>query len=204
MNKRVIYLLAAVFVLGVVLIITGLLGREKTFHGQVIDAETKMPIEGAAVVIHWVEARGTVAGESTRFKDVKEILTDKDGKWSITGPEGSQGDDLTAYLTFFTGIHYTRKPDFIIFKPGYCSYPGGLSIEVCKGIKFSGTWETTAGKTIELPKIESREDRLKAMANGPIVAEGALQKQKGFVRLINEERKSLGLGEAYVIKENEK
>ena len=65
MNKRVIYLLAAVLVLGVVLIITGLFGREKTFHGQVIDAETKMPIEGAAVVIHWVEARGTVAGEST-------------------------------------------------------------------------------------------------------------------------------------------
>ena len=204
MSKRLIYLLAAVFVLGVILLVTGLFGRNKTFHGQVIDAETKKPIEGAAVVVHWVEARGTVAGESTRFKDVKEVLTDKDGKWSITGPEGSEGSDLIAYLTFFTGIHYTRKPDFIIFKPGYCSYPGGLSIEVCKGIKFGGTVETGAGKIIELPKIESREDRLKAMAHGPIVAEGALQKQKGFVRLINEERKSLGLGEAYVIKENEK
>ncbi len=129
MSKRLIYLLAAVFVLGVILLITGAFGKDKTFYGRVIDAETKKPIEGAAVVVHWVEARGTVAGESTRFKDVKEVLTDKDGKWSITGPEGSQGDDLTAYLTFFTGIHYTRKPDFIIFKPGYCSYPGGLSIE---------------------------------------------------------------------------
>ena len=197
MNKRVIYFLAAVFVLGVVLIITGLLGREKTFHGQVIDAETKMPIEGAAVVIHWVEARGTVAGESTRFKDVKEVLTDKDGKWSITGPEGSQGDDLTAYLTFFTGIHYTRKPDFIIFKPGYCSYPGGLTIEVCKGIKFSGAWETTAGKTIELPKLPkslTREDTLRALP-APVMGEGALEKQKEYIRLINEESKNLGFSE---------
>lgn len=197
MNKRVIYLLAAVFVLGVVLIIIGLLGREKTFHGQVIDAETKMPIEGAAVVIHWVEARGTVAGESTRFKDVKEVLTDKDGKWSITGPEGSEGSDLIAYLTFFTGIHYTRKPDFIIFKPGYCSYPGGLSMEVCKGIKFSGAWETMAGKIIELPKLPnvmSREDVLMAIP-GPVIGEGSLEKQKEFIRLINEGKKNLGLPE---------
>ena len=197
MNKRVIYLLAAVFVLGVVLIITGLLGREKTFHGQVIDAETKMPIEGAAVVIHWVEARGTVAGESTRFKDVKEVLTDKDGKWSITGPEGSEGSDLIAYLTFFTGIHYTRKPDFIIFKPGYCSYPGGLSMEVCKGIKFSGTWETMAGKIIELPKLPkmmNREDILRMMP-GPVAGEGSIQKQREFLRLLNEESRNLGIPE---------
>lgn len=197
MNKRVIYLLAAVFVLGLVLITIGLLGSEKTFHGQVIDAETKTPIEGAAVVIHWVEARGTVAGESTRFKDVKEVLTDKDGKWSITGPEGSEGSDLIAYLTFFTGIHYTRKPDFIIFKPGYCSYPGGLSMEVCKGIKFSGAWETMAGKIIELgklPKMMNREDKLKIMP-GPVAGEGSIPKQREFLRLLNEESRNLGIPE---------
>ena len=204
MSKKLIFLLAAFLGLGVILMIAGLYGKDRTFHGQVIDAETRKPIEGAAVVIHWVEARGTVAGESTRFKDVKEILTDKEGKWAITGPEGSEGNDLIAYLTFFTGIHYTRKPDFIIFKPGYCSYPGGLSIEACKGIKFSGSGETMAGKIIELPRLELREDRIKTMAHGPIVAEGALEKQKEFVRLINEERKSLGLQEAYTSEGSQK
>jgi hypothetical protein len=197
MGKKVIYLLAAVLVLGVILLITGAFGKEKTFHGRVIDADTKEPIEGAAVVIHWVEARATVAGESTRFKDVKEVLTDKDGKWSITGPEGSQGDDLTAYFTFFTGIHYTRKPDFIIFKPGYCSYPAGLSIEACKEIKFTGTGETIAGKTLELPKMQkiiNREDRLKAMP-APVAGEGSIQKQKEFLRLLNEESRYLGIPE---------
>lgn len=197
MNKKVIYLLAALLALGVILIIVGIFGKTKTFHGRVIDADTKMPIEGAAVVVHWVEARGTVAGESTRFKDVKEVLTDKDGKWSITGPEGSQGDDLTAYFTFFTGIHYTRKPDFIIFKPGYCSYPGGLAIEACKGIKFSGAGETMAGKTAELPKLPemiNREDKLRMMP-GPVAGEGSIEKQKKYLGLLNEESRNLGIAE---------
>jgi len=197
MSKKIIFLLAAFLGLGVILMIAGLYGKDRTFHGQVIDAETRKPIEGAAVVIHWVEARGTVAGESTRFKDVKEILTDKEGKWAITGPEGSEGNDLIAYLTFFTGIHYTRKPDFIIFKPGYCSYPGGLSIEACKGIKFSGSGETMAGKTAELPRLPNlmnREDRLRMMP-GPVAGEGSIQKQREFLRLLNEESRNLGIPE---------
>src|SRR5512138_1168054 len=109
MNKKVIFFLAGILVLGLIMLITGKFGKDKVYHGRVIDAETKDPIVGAVVVAHWVEARGTVSGDSTRFKDVKEVLTDKDGKWSITGPEGMEGDDLTAYVTFFTGIHYTRR-----------------------------------------------------------------------------------------------
>ncbi len=57
-----------------------------------------------------------------------------------------------------------------------------------------------AGKTIELPKLPdmmSREDVLMAIP-GPVIGEGSLEKQKEFIRLINEEKKNLGLPEVHI------
>ena len=98
-----------------------LLGCASTFSGRIIDCDTREPIEGTVVVAYWYEAWGTFAGEATRLKDVKETLTDKEGKWSIRGPKGRPSDssnDFIVFLTGITGIPYTRQPDFIVFKPG--------------------------------------------------------------------------------------
>lgn len=169
-----------------------------TFKGRVIDADTKGPIEGAVVVAQWVEERATIAGPSTRPKDVKETLTDKNGEWVINGPKGRRGGDITAIFTFITGFYYTRPPEIIIFKPGYCSWPNGFGIDACKGkIKRKGNEKTAEGETVELPKLTNREDRLRSQSISLAGGEGALEKQRELIRLINEERRSLGLQEIY-------
>jgi hypothetical protein len=99
-----------------------------TFKGKVIDADTKQPIESAVVVASWLEERATPTGSISRLHDVKETLTDPNGEWVIEGPKGREGDDVTAFFTLITGTYYARPPEFVIFKPGYCSWPGGFGI----------------------------------------------------------------------------
>lgn len=103
------------------------LAADKTYQGKVIDTETKEPIEGAVVVAIWRETRGTIAGPDTRFKDAKESLTDKNGEWSIVGPEGYE-DKVIPGLFHIMGVFVTKHPEFIIYKPGYRTrgLPGGF------------------------------------------------------------------------------
>jgi len=114
-------------------------GNDATFRGRVIDADSKEPIEGAVVVTYWLKAWQTISGEKTELKDVKEILTDKNGEWSISGLKG-QENDPHPYLSFFLFLSYIREPAFIIYKPGYCSFPNGFMIEDCKGKLKPGEW----------------------------------------------------------------
>ena len=168
-----------------------------TYQGKVIDADTKEPIEGAVVVVYWLKAWQTIAGEGTKLKEVKETLTDKNGEWSVVGPQG-QENDPHPYLSFFLFLSYTREPQFIIFKPGYCSWPDGFSIDSCKGkMKSTGSEEIIQGKAIELPQLPiltKREDKLRAVP-APVGGEGASEKQKEFIRLINEQSRILGFPE---------
>lgn len=173
---------------------------DRTYQGRVIDAETKEPIEGAVVVAYWWEEKGAFLGSMERLRDVKETLTDRDGKWSITGPESDKKKIVRGMLSTIAIVWAIRNPGFIIFKPGYCSWPNGFSIDACKDkIRPERTDQIMEGKTVEfgLPKLTNREGRLRALP-GAIEGINSLKKQKEFIRLINEERRSLGLsGEVY-------
>jgi len=175
----------------------------KTFKGRVIDADTKEPIEGAVVVAYWYKAIDTIAGESTTLEDVRECLTDKNGEWSISGPKGRPHGPIPPLSLF---ISYTREPDFIVFKPGYCSWPNGFSIDACRNrIKITGDKEKRIGEggTLELPKLTKREDRIEAQSLQLPLGPGSLEKMKELIRLINEESRNLGLGEIYIDKERQ-
>ena len=177
----------------------------KTYTGKIIDADTKEPIEGAVVVASWLEETTTVSATHTRLKDVKEALTDKNGEWVVEGPRGSEGGNITVIFSLLTGTYYTLPPEFIIFKPGYCSWPKGLLIEACrKKIKYKGNGDF-AGWALELPKLIKREDRLMAL---PTCFSGdtkdrdqIIRKQKKFISLINEESRTLGISEYKVLEE---
>lgn len=142
----------------------------ETFRGKVIDANTKEPIEGAVVVASWNEERATPAGPTTRLKDIKETLTNKNGEWVIEGPKGRDGGHITAIFTFLTGIYYTLPPEFIVFKPGYCSYPAGFGIDACRGKMktYNFTVSENIGEIVELPKLTNR-DRETLLKNIPFV-----------------------------------
>jgi hypothetical protein len=182
--------------------------KDITFRGKVIDYETREPIEGAVVVVFWNEATPTIAGTATRLKDVKETLTDNNGEWSIIGEKGIPHTEHP-YFYFLTGLYYTKEPEFIIFKPGYCSWPKGFSIDVCKKrMEPGGTGEIMEGKNIELPKLTEREDRRRALvttissdSEDPRKGKQVLKKQMNFLRLLNEERRNLGLDEYKIYEE---
>ena len=167
-----------------------------TFKGRVIDADTKEPIEGAVVVASWHESTATIAGGSSRFKDVKETLTNKNGEWRIRGPKGDRF--IAQVFAMIPGIYYTEAPEFIIFKPGYCSYRAGFGIKACKEKMkvYNFTNSDNIGEVVELPKLTRREDRLRAVGISPSLMNGdeeMLKKIKEFIRLKNEERNYLGL-----------
>jgi len=179
----------------------------KTFQGKVIDADTKEPIEGAVVVAVWKTERTTPTATHSDLKDIKECLTDRNGEWSIPGPKG-RANELLPGLSLF--IPYTKEPQFIVFKPGYCSWPLGFSIDSCRGrMNITGVAKKRVGEggTLELPRLTRREDRLKALLS-PIEKEGDrkkefYRKQKMLLRFIDEESRSLGIPEYKILEELE-
>ena len=195
-----------IFILFVFLILMNEPLYAKTFKGRVIDAETREPIEGAVVVAKWLKEQATITGPSTRLRDVKEALTDKNGEWEIKGPKGRDMGNITAIFTFITGTYITNPPEFIIFKPGYCPY--GSLIDVClRKMKPLGHDKVAEGVTVELVRLTKREDRVRAIPS-PIYFNGnpkeLYKKQREFIKLINEESRNFGLKEFPVPKELEK
>lgn len=183
--------------------ISDLSAKDITYKGTVIDVDTKQPIDGAVVVAEWLEEKATIAGPAQRFKDVKETLTDKDGKWSITGPEDETNKTILRMLNLL-GFYTIKKPTFIIFKPGYCPWPR-FDINFCREkMKYSGIPEDTGGQTVELPKLTNREDRRLAKP-APVGDKADWKKQKIFIQMIREEWRYLyseDPGDLYKIKED--
>ncbi|MEK6777695.1 MAG: hypothetical protein AABY87_12585 [bacterium] len=154
------------------------------FKGKVIDAETKEPIEGAVVVAVYSKQAIRVAPESVGITiDVKESLADKDGNFRIP-----------SYITIIDPFAWSKPVTFIIFKPGYGSFPDwrvrppkGMSMEITFEKFFSGevgvekeVWVTTdpwkigseskkekvVFGVVELPKLKTRDERWKASMVG--------------------------------------
>lgn len=198
--KKILLSVVAVIVLIVVYYLIPV-----TYSGKIIDVDTGEPLEGAVVVAEWSEETATVTGGASQVKDVRETLTDKNGEWKIRGPRGKDEDNLVILFTFVTGVSITSKPSFIIFKPGYCSIPGGRHLSACrrkKVIRESGSYGR--GATIGLPKLENREDRKRNQMIS-LIYDGneIIKKQREFIRLLNIERRELGLEERRVLKEIE-
>lgn len=199
MKKRVLAIILSV----IVIFIIGLIYTSYfyVYHGKVIDADTKAPIEGAVVVASWREERPTPTGPTSRLEDVTETLTDKNGVWSIRGARGEKLGPwtLVSYATsFFTGFiwgtYTTQRPEFIVFKPGYCSWPKGLEISACNEMVRSVV-SIGDGEALELPRLTVREDRLKAQRISLYTDKASEKKVLSLRRLLNEEARYLGLPE---------
>ncbi len=174
------------------------------FKGEVMDAGNKMPIKSAVVVaMYYSEPIITgPGGGSPYIIHVKETLTDENGIFVIP-----------SYTALIQPNSLEGKADFIIYKPGYGSYPGGkatpdrhyvdpeeyFSREL--GAKGEVIWGMEGRKKripvtfgiVELPKLETREERLQA---APSTRPGELSPEDIplLYKAINEERNRLGLG----------
>ena len=188
--------------------------HKPAFKGNVIDAETKEPIEGAVVVVVYNKATiGLGAGALSSIINVREVLTDKEGMFRIS-----------SYTTIIQPFSVEDEANFIIFKPGYGSFlywrvspPKNLMMynENWRFIDFEEFFSSEFGAVkevwgkeawvmgavlqkikvtfglVELPKLKTREERLRNIPGGP--TDMGAKKLPLFYKLINEERKNLGL-----------
>ena len=185
--------------------------HKPAFRGKVIDAETKGSIEGAVVVAVYKTHSiiGTPAGGWSSVIKVKETLTDKSGEFSFPSYTTVMNPNATDYYT-----------DFIIYRPGYGSFPNhrispprSLSrdteenffsadnfgkqgdVRIAIGKNRGDKRRVTYG-VVELPQLsmKTRDERRKALPGGyptDLTSENAPLLYKS----INDERRKLGLGE---------
>lgn len=154
------------------------------YKGKVIDLETGNPIEGAVVAATW---ELYILHFIPRFGDAKETVTDKNGEFIL--PKAFT-------LWPFSEL---RNFHFIIFKPGYLSYPPlGLTFEERKARMPDFTGEEFRDKKqyhiIKLGKPKNREERRLTYdeAGSPFGFDEAFKKLPILLKMGNEERKNLG------------
>jgi hypothetical protein len=133
-----------------------------SFSGQVIDIDTKGPIEGAVVEAFYYDRGGFAlgAGGGPELFAVRETLTDKEGNF-VVAPH-------TRLINPFTWGHSVT---FRVYKPGYAP-SGANEAQFSKdGFKHIDeySWYPNKTKTIkfhdgvfELPRLETKEDRKEA------------------------------------------
>lgn len=201
--KKIIILVGVILTFMVVSSEAGwLIYHKPTFEGQVIDSKTKEPLEGAVVVVAYFKHIFRFMPESgTVVIHVRETLTDKEGNFRIP-----------SYTTIIDPFAWEAWASFIIFKPGYGNYPnyqisppgvgvdaeeffskgktGTRGVMVWEGI---GTMFNVTFGVVELPKLKTREDRLKAESIS--VSDLRSKDLPLLYKALNEEERYLGIPE---------
>lgn len=151
------------------------------WKGKIIDIETKEPLEGAVVVAYWYRVWRTPAGGIPDVYEIKEVLTNKEGKFKIPS---------YSLINLLPILSYIRGPEFIIFKPGYLSlsgrYLGENVIDNPTEFKIDGKIYRLAPGSIELPKLKTREERRMETVS-PIGEKSDWRKQKQLIKLLRED-----------------
>lgn len=162
---------------------------DRPYTGKVLDLETGTPIEGAVVAGVWyVDQYGGAGGVLAAFCDAKEALTDKNGDFEV--PRAS--------CWHWWPFSSLGSPSFTVFKPGYLGYPPlGFNLEE-KRTRMpdfkGGEFLKKTGIVIKLgrPKTEKDRSLTQGTAGNPFTNDEAFKKLPNLLRLLNEERKTLG------------
>jgi hypothetical protein len=163
------------------------------WKGKIMDVETKEPLEGTVVLAVWERVYRTPYGANSYFYEAKEVVTNKAGEFEILS---------YTPINFLPIISYMRGPSFTIFKPSYgnvdnMSIGGYFTGEVQKEQNFelSGRRYRYALGVIELPRLKTREERIKSLnaIEGFPVGYAPNQKLTNLLIQIDLENKSLGL-----------
>jgi len=158
-----------------------LLYADGPYRGRVLDAETKQPIEGAAVMAVWWK-RSPAPHPIISLYDAQETLTDANGNFTIPGIVGGSLNPLAKI----------REPLFTIFKPGYAAY-GGWSIKPISLPDTVQLYEEEGRTVVALRRLATREERIRNLDRiypDPHVPEA---KYPNLIRLQTLEEANLGL-----------
>ncbi len=158
------------------------------YSGKVVDTETKEPIAGAAVLVVFFTEEYGPAGAITRFADAIEAVTDKNGEFKINASR----------VTIFRPLQgWDVHGHFWIFRPEYGCYPEHKNVKPM--FIPNGTLPANQYVTIELPKLQIREERLRNIDCYPLGVPD--EKMEKLIELNNIESVNLGLRPTHVKKE---
>ena len=150
------------------------------YRGKVIDADTRAPLVGAVVVAHWYRDRIAPFHSVMEHYAVREVLTDADGVFLIDAKHIEEGAPKRTY-----------HPEFLIFMPGYGSFPRFQK----EPTGFIGGVFEGAGVVVELQRLESPEARRRQLLGiSPMdFTDKPLTEVPELMKKIDEERVSIGL-----------
>jgi len=154
--------------------------RGRPYRGQILDSETKAPLAGAVVVALWVRERVYPFQVNTEHYAVRETVTDAEGRFVMQVRDIEEG-----------APRRTRKPEFLVFLPGYGAFPHRYTSP--KG--FLAELFERAGTTVEIPRLETREDRLRNLSTfGPHdFSDSPHEHLPRLMQAVNDERLAVGL-----------
>jgi hypothetical protein len=152
----------------------------EAYEGTVVDAETGRPLTDAVVIAIWYRETNLVVahGPAVDYHDSYEALTDGAGRFEIPA------------RTHFTLLGGIRQPRFVVYSPGYASFPS------LKAKPSGGDLEQAYAQhrvDFRLTKLTNREERMRN-TDHPIGTTNLPQSQTlNLRRLLNAERQALGL-----------
>ena len=147
------------------------------YRGRVVDAETKQPLAGAAVLAVWRWEGPGLGHPREMFYDAVELVTDGNGEFNLPRK------------THFTVSGQVTEPDIIIYYPGYGLFPG-YQIQP-KGVALDSAFREHT--VVELPRLKTRKE-MEEHAGLPAGTVGVPDaKMPTLIRLVNLARKNLGL-----------
>ena len=145
------------------------------YEGKIVDAETRVPIEGVVVLGVWYKEAPTVAGAVSSYYDARETITDGNGDFKIPGKGLKILSDVGAM-------------NVLIFKSGY-EYIGLWPWETFRNMEKI-LWEGEKA-IIPLRKLTMAERR--ESATFPHDAGTPEEKAKMMIEEMRKERKERGL-----------
>jgi len=150
------------------------------YRARVVDAQTKAPLVDAVVVALWRRDHVHPFHLVSENYTVREAVTDSDGRFVLNAKDVEESAPRRTY-----------HPEFLIFLPGYGSYPAHqISPRGFTGGIFEG-----AGTLVELPRLEGREERrihLRSISPSSF-SEEPFKAIPELMRRVNHERSVVGL-----------
>jgi hypothetical protein len=153
------------------------------WKGRVIDQETKKPIEGAVVLMVWYKHHG-IMDQTRTYHDSEEVVTDAEGRFAIAS---------RWYWSIFV---FTQRPEIYVFKGGYGQWRiqdyGDYTEEKYKYVMERAAARLTGeGAVLELPRLTTREERLRMLSHHPLLVPGV--RWSTYLDALNRGRTDLGL-----------
>jgi len=142
--------------------------------GTVVDAETGEPIEGAVVLVEWIITKGLPGMSYGETYEVKEALTNKEGKVNIS-------DVLSPFV---------RSPRVTIYKKGYVAWNSEF---IFPDYRKRTDFKRQSGYLFRLEKFKSEYTYVAhtGFIDGAI-GTGAIEKKSQMMNVVEWENKQAG------------